>query len=183
MRARIRDLLLMQGFCPHDVDNEPRIGRLARWTPLSCATFGTAGLTAGLLPFGMAICPCTIVTFAGLWVGSGWFFIALGLLTLTGGLTTRSIYDRLYNVTIRRWFRTSPVPRHGAPRRFGCAIGGVMYVASGIGFLLGNTWLAFIPAVFMVIFATIAGLTQWCFASAIYAWLFGRNGGEVQNTV
>jgi len=174
MKERTRELLLMQGFCSRDIDNDPGISRLARWTPLSCASLGTAGLAVGLLPFGLALCPCAIAGFAGLWIGSGWFFIVLGLLTLTGGLTNRSIYDRLYNLTIRHLFRTSPVPQHGAPRRFGCAIGGLMYTASGIGFLLGNKWLAFSPAVFMVVFATIAGLTQWCFASAIYALLFGR---------
>ena len=119
MRERTRDLLLMQGFYPRDVDNEPGIIRLARWTPLSCATFGTAGLAAGFLPFGLTICPCAFVTVTGLWIGSGWFFIVLGLLTLTGGLTNRSIYDRLYNATFRHLLHTPPVPQHGAPRQFG----------------------------------------------------------------
>jgi len=53
-------------------------------------------------------------------------------------------------------------------------MGGSMYILSGIGFLLGNAWLAYIPAGFMVVFATIAGVTQWCFASALYAILFSR---------
>ncbi len=164
----------MQGFCPHDVDTEKRISRLARWTPLSCATFGSAGLAVGLLPFGLTICPFAISTLTGLRIGSGCFFIVLGLLTLTGGLTSRSFYDRLYNATLRHLLHTSPVPQHGAPRRFGCAIGGIMYTLSGVGFLGGNLYLAFIPAMFMAVFATVAGLTQWCFASAIYAWLFQR---------
>ncbi len=163
----------MQGFCYRDVDTEPGICHLARWTPLSCAAFGTAGLVAGLMSFGTSSFPA-IASLSALCAGSGWFFIVLGLLTLTGGLTRRSIYDRLYNATVKHIFRTSPVPRHGAPRRFGCAIGGVMYGASGIGFLSGNVWLAFIPAAFMVGFAAIAGLTQWCFASALYAGVFHR---------
>ena len=174
MTGRIKRFLLMQGFRQRDVENVCGISGLARWTPLSCAAFGAAGLAAGstLLPFEAALCPCAIVGLGGLWAGSGWFFIALGLLTLTGGLTKRSIYDRLYNATFRRLFRTEAVPQHGAPRRFGCAIGGIMYSLSGIGFLIGNVWLAFIPAVFMVVFATIAGVTQWCFASSLYAWIF-----------
>jgi len=49
-----------------------------------------------------------------------------------------------------------------------------MYILSGVGFLSCNYWLAFIPAVFMIAFATIAGLTQWCFASALYSWLFDQ---------
>ncbi len=174
MTGRSRRLLLMQGFCQTDLEDVRGVSKLARWTPLSCAAFGTAGLAAGsaVLPLGAGLCPCAIAGMAGLWVGSGWFFVALGLFTLTGGLTSRSIYDRLYNATIKRIFRTAAVPRHGSPRRFGCAIGGVMYTLSGIGFLAGSACLAFVPALFMVVFATIAGLTQWCFASALYAWLF-----------
>ncbi|MBM4154141.1 MAG: DUF4395 domain-containing protein [Lentisphaerae bacterium] len=177
MTGRIRRLLLMQGFCKKDLDCVPGISGLARWTPLSCAAFGTAGLAVGstVVPLGAARSPDAIAGIAGLWMGIGWFFVGLGLLTLTGGLTHRSIYDRLYNATVRRVRRTPAVPQHGAPRRFGCAIGGIMYTLSGIGFLAGNVGLAFIPAVFMVVFAAIAGLTQWCFASALYAWLFGGN--------
>ena len=178
--GEIRQMLLMQGFCPKDVDNVPRIGRLARWTPLSCAASGTTGLVFGssLLPFSVSLCPCVFASAAGLWVGSGWFFISLGLLTLTGGLTNRSIYDRFYNAVIRPLLRTASVPRHGPPRRFGCAIGAMFYIVSGMGFLLNNIWMAFVPAAFMVIFGTIAGLTQWCFASALYGWLFGGNKSD-----
>ena len=38
----------------------------------------------------------------GLLVGKGGYFVVLGLLTLTGGLTSRSIYDRVYNATFQR---------------------------------------------------------------------------------
>jgi len=176
MTGRIRRLLLMQGFCQRDVDSVPEIGRLARWTPLSCATFGTAGLAAGStwFPLGIGLFPYAIAGASGLWTGCGRYFIVLGILTLTGGLTRHSIYDRLYNATVRRVLHTAAVPEHGAPRRFGCAIGGFMYTVSGVGFLAGNIWVAFIPALFMITFATIAGLTQWCFASALHAWIFAR---------
>jgi len=175
LKETTQRLLLMQGFRQKDIEGVPHLGALARWTPLSCAVFGTMGIwLQGILPIGGFLCPCVITGITGLWLGSGWFFIALGLLTLTGGMSARSIYDRLYNATLRYLFRTPPVPEHGSPRKFGCAIGGMMYIVSGIGFLIGNYWLAFIPAVFMVVFATIAGLTQWCFASAIYEWVFQR---------
>lgn len=175
MRDKYRKLLLMQGFCSRDIDNNPMIGRLARWTPLSCATFGAAGVSLGFFPFLSIICPCTLSVITGFWIKSGWFFIILGLLTLTGGLTNRSIYDRLYNLIIRPVFRTSAIPKHGAPRRFGCAIGGIMFILSGIGFLLNINSLAFGPAIFMIVFAAIAGLSQWCFASNLYAILFNKD--------
>jgi uncharacterized membrane protein YjdF len=49
-----------------------------------------------------------------------------------------------------------------------------MFIISGIGFLNHITWLAFSPAIFMIVFAAIAGLTQWCFASSIYVLLFRK---------
>ena len=175
MREGTRRLLLMQGFRASKIDSEPNISSLARWTPLSCATLGTAGLGIGsLVSVGAAICPCALFSALGLGIGSGWFFSALALLTLTGAVTERSIYDRVYNSVIRRFLRTPPVPKHGPPRQFGCAVGGGLYALSAIGFLQGNVWLAYIPAVFIVIFAAIAGVTQWCFASALYALLFSR---------
>jgi len=175
MKDSTQKRLLTQGFCFNDVGNDSEISAKARWTPLSCATLGTAGIGLGVIPFAFAICPCTIAALVGFWTGSGWFFIVLGLLTYTGGLTNRSFYDRVYNATIRHLLHKSPIPEHGAPRKFGCAIGGVMYVASGIGFLIGNFWLAYAPAVFMIVLATIAGLTHWCFASAIYKLIWSKN--------
>ena len=56
--------------------------------------------------------------------------------------------------------------------RFSCAACGS--IGSGVGFLSGNPWLAYILASLMVILATVAGLTHWCFASTIYSWLFQR---------
>lgn len=181
MKDRYRKLLLKQGFCSADIDNNPIIGRLARWTPLSCATFGTAGVFLGFFPFLSIICPCTIAVITGFWIKSGWFFIILGVLTLTGGLTNRSIYDRFYNLFLRHIFRTSAIPKHGAPRRFGCAIGGIMFILSGIGFLTNIRWLAFGPALFMIVFAAIAGLSQWCFASNLYAFLFNKDLSSDEN--
>jgi hypothetical protein len=50
-----------------------------------------------------------------------------------------------------------------------------MFILSGIGFLTNIRWLAFGPAIFMIVFATIAGLSQWCFASNLYALLFKKD--------
>jgi len=162
----------MQGFCVTGHDNAPGLSARARWTPLSCAAMGTTGLTLGTIPFTIALCPCSIAALTGFWIGSGRFFIVLGLLTYTGGLTSRSFYDRVYNLTFRHLFRTSPIPEHGKPRMFGCAIGGAMYVISGMGFLMGNFWMAYTPAAIMIVLATVAGLTHWCFASALHRLIF-----------
>jgi len=180
MKEQYRKLLQTQGFCSQDIDNIPGFSKLARWTPLTCATFGATGVTIGIIPLTALICPCTLTLIAGFWLKSGWFFIILGLLTLTGGFTSRSIYDRLYNLVVRHIFRSASIPKHGAPRKFGCTFGGVMYILSGIGFLLHRPWVAFSPAIFMIVFASIAGITQWGFASSLYELLF-KNKTTVQD--
>lgn len=175
MDTRTRKSLIQQGFSSDDLERVPGVGRLARWTPLSCAALGGAGLAFGpIAALGMAVCPCTLFAVLGLGVGSGWFFAVLGLLTLTGGLTRRSIFDRVYNGLVRPLLRTAPVPEHGPPRQFGCTIGGAFYVLSAIGFFTGNVWMAYAPAGLLIVLALVAGITQWCFASALYALLFSR---------
>jgi hypothetical protein len=176
MDSRLTQLLRMQGFCvSNDMEAKLLSGR-ARWTSLSCAAFGAfgLGLGTGALSTGIALCPCVVASAAGLWLGSGWFFIALGILTFTGGVSVRSIYDRLYNAVIRHIVRRAPIPEHGPPRRFGCAFGGFMYVLSGIGFFLNSFWMAFVPAAMMIVLAATARITHWCFASALYSVLFER---------
>jgi len=149
-----RQRLIDQGFCDCDLDSMPQLSRLARWTPCACAAFGVAGIALALF-FNIG----------------GIYFLVLGLLTLTGGFTGNSIFDRLYNLLLRPIFNDPPIPPHGMPRRFGCAIGGGMYMASGVAFLFGFTALACGLAAFMILFALIAGVTQWCFASTLYKLL------------
>jgi hypothetical protein len=175
-KRKLLDRLAMQGFCIAADAEAGALSAQARWTPLSCATVGAFGVGVGsnVLGVGIALCPCALASAAGLWIGSGWFFFALGVLTFTGGISMRSIYDRLYNLVAAGVFRRERIPPHGRPRRFGCAIGGLMYTASGVGFLVGSPWLAFAPAGTMVVLATVAGLTHWCFASALYQLIIRR---------
>jgi hypothetical protein len=67
------------------------------------------------------------------------------------------------------------MPYHGAPRRFGCAIGAVLFLLSGTGFQLQRPMLSLIPVLIIVPLAFIAAFAQWCFASALYRLLFGKD--------
>jgi len=145
--------------------------------PLACAAFGAAGIalqyfhSAMVYPFLAAQCQCYA---KALYSAGGAYFLVLGAFTLTGGFTSSSIFDRLYNVFLRPLFKGSPIPPQGAPRRFGCAIGGLVYIASGAVFLLGSAALAYGLAAFMIVFALVAGITQWCFASTLHKLLFAK---------
>jgi len=109
----------------------------------------------------------------GLGLRSAAFFWALGILTLMGAASTRSFYDRLYQIFLRPWTGLGEMPRHGAPRRFGCAVGAALFILSGTGFRLSSPVLAFVPALIIVPLAFGAAFTQWCFASALYRLISG----------
>lgn len=153
MSAYIRRMLLVQGYQSRDVFYNDHLNLLARWTPFACGCCGTLGL--GLR--------------------SPFYFWILGALTLVGSMSSRSIYDYVYQALLRPFTALGDMPRHGAPRRFGCAIGAVLFVLSGWGCYLNRPLLALIPALIIVPLAFGAAITQWCFASALYRLLLRRN--------
>jgi hypothetical protein len=99
----------------------------------------------------------------------------LGLLTLVGAVSNRSIYDYFYQLILRPFLRLGDMPYQGAPRRFGCAIGAILFLLSGTGYRLQRPLLSIIPIFIIVPLAFIAAFTQWCFASTIYRLLSGKN--------
>jgi|SRR5271157_1908288 len=155
MSAYTSRMLLLQGFSRDDVDHNPHVSLLARWTPFACGCLGALGL--GLR------------SPAYLW--------ALGMLTLIGAASSRSFYDYVYQIFLRPLTGLGEMPRHGAPRRFGCAIGAGLFILSGTGFYFHAGIFSFIPALLIVPLAFGAAFTQWCFASAVYHRIFGKKAG------
>jgi hypothetical protein len=152
MSAYAHRMLLLQGYSREDVVSNPHLNLLARWTPFACGCLGTLGLS----------------------LRSPAFFWGLGTLTLIGAVSSRSFYDYLYQMLLRPLTHLGEMPRHGAPRRFGCAIGAVLFILSGTGFYLQSDWLALAPALLIIPLAFGAAFTQWCFASALYRMLTGK---------
>ena len=110
----------------------------------------------------------------GVVMQSSGFLILLGLFTFIGAFTSRSLYDYLYKYLFSSFIRLGDMPKHGIPRRIGCGIGACMYIISGIGFYWGSDLLAYIPSVFMITFALIAGIFNWCFVSTFYGLIVGK---------
>ncbi len=174
---RIR-LLATQGFSRSDLESIPGIGLLTRWTPVCCTITGSIGLASGLilLPFHRFGTILQALSDPGPQTLTGIYFILLGCLTFTGGITRRSFYDRCYNALFRHIFHTDPIPEHGLTRRIGCAMGSVMFALSGIGFLQGDMVLSFVPAGFMVAMAAVGAISDWCMIAAVVSRMTaGRN--------
>jgi hypothetical protein len=147
-----KKMMLMQGYGSEVVCGSQDINFLVRWGPFACASLGALGL----------------------YLRSPGYFIVLGLLTTIGVFTSRSFYDYIYNYTLRFVFRTEKTPRHGGQRRLACSIGTLIYISAGIGFYVGNVWLAYAPTAFLIALGYIAALTHWCFASVIYNLFSGK---------
>jgi hypothetical protein len=148
-----RKLILAQGYSRADIDNVGHINLLVRWTPLMCSIFG----------------------FVGILLKSPAYFIGLGLCTSIGAFANHSFYDYLYKFSVRFVVPLGSIPAHGNARRFGCAIGSLLYISSGVGFTIKNWYLAFLPAILIITLALIAAVTQWCFASTLYNFIFKKN--------
>ena len=152
MSAYTYRMLLLQGYSRDDVVHHANLNLLARWTPFACGCLGTLGLS--------------LRSPAYLW--------ALGILTLIGSVSSRSFYDYLYQIFLRPMTGLGEMPRHGAPRRFGCAVGAGLFILSGTGFYLRLPMLSVIPALIIIPLAFGAAFTQWCFASALYRLISGQ---------
>jgi hypothetical protein len=155
MTAYTYRMLLVQGYQRTDLASNVHLDMLARWTPFACGCFGTIGMLSG----------------------SAGFLWTLGLATLVGAMGTRSVYDWLYEVFLRPITGWGQMPRHGAPRRFGCAIGAGLFLLGGTGFFLNQPLMGYVPLFVIVPLAFVAAFTQWCFASALYR-LISRSAGD-----
>lgn len=152
MNDSTKKLLVAQGYDEIEVTSNKRIVPLTKWTPIACAILGIVGVA----------------------MQSSGFLILLGLFTFIGAFTSRSLYDYLYKYLFSSFIKLGDMPKHGIPRRIGCGIGACMYIISGIGFYWGSDLLAYIPSVFMITFALIAGIFNWCFVSTFYGLIVGK---------
>jgi len=104
------------------------------------------------------------------------FNITLHMLDREFIIVVLFLHERtVYDISFKHIFHLGKIPRHGNARRFGCAIGAVLYISSGIGFFIENMYLAYIPSLVIISLAFIAAVTQWCFASTLYNFLFRKN--------
>lgn len=146
MKESIKKRLLDQGFPLQDVNTNKNIISLSRWTPFSCASLGIIGLL----------------------LHSPIYFLILGLLTLIGPFRPWSFYDYSYKYFFSYIIKLGVMPRHSNYRRIGCFIGSLMYLSSSLGFYYNDIYLAYIPAVAIIIIASISGFTGWCFVSTVH---------------
>jgi Domain of unknown function (DUF4395) len=146
------DRLDAQGYVDVDRSTMRELEPWLRWSPAVCAAgmgIGTA-LASPLILWGL-------VPFA-----------------MLGAIFSRHPFDYLYNFGVRHLTGTQPLPPHGAPRRFACAIASVWLVATGAAFAFDLNLVGYLLGGTLTAVAFIVATTHFCIPSLIYALLFGR---------
>jgi hypothetical protein len=146
------DRLDAQGYVNVDRATMREVEPWLRWSPAICAAV-------------MAI---------GTLLASPWVLWGLVPFAVIGAVSSRHPFDYIYNYGLRHFTKTPPLPPHGAPRRFACAIASVWLVATGAAFAADLDLLGYVLGGMLTVVAATVATTHFCIPSLIYALLFGR---------
>ncbi len=150
------DRLRVQGYVHVDDETLKSVEPWLRWSPAICASFIALGTV----------------------LASPWVLWGLAPFALIGALMDRHPFDYLYNLGFRRLTGTPPLPTHGAPRRFTCALAAAWLAMTGALFALDLTTLGYVAGAVLFGMAALVSVTHFCVASVIYSVLFGRSQGR-----
>ena len=92
------------------------------------------------LTFGL----CTVFAFLGIALTSTSIIWTLVPIAALGAMSPVHPFDLIYNLVIRRFTHTLPLPKRGAPSRFACGFGSVWLIIIGVLFHLGNNTAAYV---------------------------------------
>jgi len=139
------DRLDAQGYASVDRSTMREVEPWLRWSPALCAT---------VMGIGTAL-------------ASPWILWALVPFAMLGALFQRHPFDYLYNFGVRRLTGTQPLPPHGAPRRFACAIASVWLLATGAAFAADLNVVGYVLGGTLTGVALIVATTHFCIPSLI----------------
>jgi hypothetical protein len=117
---------------------------------------------------------CAIVMATGTALASPWILWGLAVTAALGTVLPSHPFDYIYNLGVRHFTGTQPLPPHGAPRRFACGIASVWLLATGVAFTADLTVLGYILGGVLTAVAALVATTHFCIPSLIYGLLFGR---------
>lgn len=143
--------LEIQGFV--NIDKE-LLAETARWLRLA---------------FGL----CTILAATGTFMASPAILLILAPIAALGAAFPVHPFDLFYNLGIRRWTGTRPLPRRGAPSRFACGLGSAWLIATATLFMAGMSSGGYILGGLLVAVGTLVSTMDICLPSMIYRLLFG----------
>jgi hypothetical protein len=151
LRPRTRRLLDIQGF--DGVDTQA-LAPVAPWLRL---TFGLCGVLGGI----------------GTLMASPTILLVLALIATVAAASPVHPFDLIYNHGVRYFTGTGPLPRRGAPTRFGCGMGAVLVLVTAWAFSAGHLVVGYALGSTLTFVVLLVSTTDICIPSLVYRALFG----------
>ena len=151
LTPRTRRLLEIQGFDAVDV---LELAPVAPWLRLA---FGLCGLLGGV----------------GTLLASPTILLVLALIAAVAAASPVHPFDLIYNHGIRHFTGTGPLPKRGAPTRFGCGMGAVLVLVTAWAFSAGHQVAGYALGGALTFVVLLVSTTDICIPSLIYRSIFG----------
>ena len=151
LTPRTRRLLEIQGFDAVDVRE---LAPVAPWLRLA---FGLCGLLGGV----------------GTLLTSPTILLVLALIAALAAASPVHPFDLIYNYGIRYFTGTGPLPKRGAPTRFGCGMGAVLVLVTAWAFSAGHQVAGYALGGALTFVVLLVSTTDICIPSLIYRSIFG----------
>ena len=151
LTPRTRRLLEIQGFDAVDV---LELAPVAPWLRLA---FGLCGLLGGV----------------GTLLASPTILLVLALIAALAAASPVHPFDLIYNHGIRHFTGTGPLPKRGAPTRFGCGMGAVLVLVTAWAFSAGHQVAGYVLGGALTFVVLLVSTTDICIPSLIYRSIFG----------
>jgi hypothetical protein len=121
------------------------------------------------LAFGL----CAVLGGVGTLFASPAILLALAVIAVIAAASPVHPFDLIYNYGIRHLTRTGPLPRRGAPTRFGCGMGAVLLVVTAWAFAAGHHVVGYALGGMLTSVVLLVSTTDICIPSLIYRSIFG----------
>ncbi|NUO81302.1 DUF4395 family protein [candidate division KSB1 bacterium] len=129
-------------------------------------------------PLRLAPALCMLWVALGTYLASATLLWALMPFAALGAVLRGHPFDSFYNFGLRYLMGRQPLPRYGAPRRFGCAVMTVWLAVTGWAFQSGVIMLGYILGGIAIVLPLINVTTGFCVPSFVYGLLFGKPGSR-----
>jgi hypothetical protein len=168
LTPRTRRLLDIQGFDAVDVQE---LAPVAPWLRLAFALCGVLGGVGTLL-------------------ASPTILLLLALIAALAAASPVHPFDLIYNYGIRHLTGTGPLPKRGAPTRFGCGMGAVLVLVTAWAFSVGHRVTGYALGSALTFVVLLVSTTDICIPSLIYRLISGwprareaQRSGDLRTTV
>jgi hypothetical protein len=151
LTARTYRLLEIQGF---DSVNVEELASVAPWLRLAFAL-------------------CALLGALGTVLASPTILLVLSLIATIAAASPVHPFDLVYNYGVRHLTGTGPLPRRGAPTRFGCGMGAVLVLITAWAFAAGHQVAGYVLGGALTFVVLLVSTTDICIPSLIYRSIFG----------